>query len=56
MNNLFQLFEALWPKILPIDLKTSVHFFFTHPLAAIITLSVDVVTRCTDYCNTVIRT
>ena len=32
MNNLFQHFEVLWHKILPPDLKTFVHFFFTHPL------------------------
>ena len=27
INNLFQRFKALWPKILPQDLKTFVHFF-----------------------------
>ena len=27
INNLFQGFEALWPKILPPDLKAFVHFF-----------------------------
>ena len=27
-----QLILPLWPKILPPDLKTSVHFFFVHPL------------------------
>ena len=32
INNLFLSFEALWPKILPPDLKTFVHFFFAHPL------------------------
>ena len=32
INNLFKRFEALWPKILPPDLKMFVHFFFAHPL------------------------
>ena len=32
INNLFYRFEALWPKILPPDLKPFVYFFFTHPL------------------------
>ena len=32
INKLFYRFEALWPKILPPDLKTFVHFFFAHPL------------------------
>ena len=32
INTLFQHFEALWPKILPPDLKTFVYFFFAHPL------------------------
>ena len=27
-NNLLSHFEALWPKILPLDLKPFVHFFF----------------------------
>ena len=31
-NNLFQYFEAVWSKILPPDLKTSVYIFFAHPL------------------------
>ena len=28
-NNLFHRFEALWPKILPLDLKRSVYFFYS---------------------------
>ena len=31
INNLSERFEALWPKILPPDLKTFVYFFFAHP-------------------------
>ena len=32
INDLFWCFEALLPKILPLDLKTSVYFFSPHPL------------------------
>ena len=32
INYLFLCFEALWPKLLPLDLKTSVYFFSPHPL------------------------
>ena len=32
VNDLFFCFEALWRKILPLDLKTPVYFFSPHPL------------------------
>ena len=35
INNLSLSFEVLWPKILPPDLKTFVHFFFAHPLGPV---------------------
>ena len=44
-NNLIRHFEALWHKILPQDLKTSMYFFSTHPLCDPVATDEDVIPK-----------